>query len=148
MRGATRVILAGLLVLVVGVGVFSVTRGADGSPTTGAEPLDGTRWMLRSWSASSLAPTDFTITAEFAGGQISGTSAVNRYFGAYTAGRDGQFSVGELGSTLMAGPEPAMQAETTYTTLLRAARAYRVEGTTLVLLDAGGSEQLVYDAAA
>ena len=36
----------------------------------------GTSWRLAAWSASSLDPADFTLTAAFADGQISGRSAV------------------------------------------------------------------------
>ena len=47
---------------------------------------------------------------------------------------------------MMAGPEPDMQAETTYLTLLAAAKKYEVDGETLTLLDAGGNESLIYAA--
>ena len=96
---------------------------------------------------SSQDPADFTITAQFADGRIGGTSAVNSYRGPYEADADGAFSVGELVSTMMAGPEPDMQAETTYLELLKAATSYKVEDGTLTLSDAGGNESLVFSAA-
>ena len=39
-----------------------------------------------------------------------------------------------------------MQAETTYMTLLAAAKEYQVDGETLTLLDADGNESLIYTA--
>ena len=40
---------------------------------------------------------------------------------------------------MMAGPEPDMQAETDYMTLLAAAKEFQVDGETLTLLDGGGN---------
>ena len=88
----------------------------------GGETLEGTQWKLVGWTLSSLSPTDFTITAEFSGGQISGSSGVNRFGGPYRAGPGKTFSVGQLAGTLMAGPEPAMRAESAYLKLLGEAR--------------------------
>ena len=47
---------------------------------------------------------------------------------------------------MMAGPEPDMQAETNYMTLLAAAKEFRVDGETLTLLDGDGGESLIYTA--
>ena len=123
----------------------AVVAGCGGSG--GSSPsLEGTSWKLTGWSVSSQDPNDFTITAQFADGRIGGTSAVNSYGGPYTTGDDGSFSVGDLVSTMMAGPEPDMRAEADYMTLLAAARQYKVDGETLTLLDAGGNESLIYAA--
>lgn len=110
--------------------------------------LDGTSWRLVGWSVSSLSPSEFMITATFDDGRISGMSAVNNYGGEYTTGPRGSFSVGEIGQTLMAGPEPAMRAESIYHELLSAARSYRLNATTLTLFDANGNESLIFEAAA
>ncbi len=114
----------------------------------GGHALDGTSWRLTGWSLSSLDPSAFTITAKFSDGTTSGASAVNTYSGPYTAGPGTGFSVGDLVSTLMAGPEPAMRAEQAYTTLLRQSRSYSVAGDVLTLFDAGGNESLIFNAAA
>jgi inhibitor of cysteine peptidase len=112
-----------------------------------ALPLDGTAWRLGAWSVSSLYPGDFEITANFTDGRISGKSAVNLYSGSYTVGSSGEFSVGPLISTMMAGPEPAMRAESSYFELLGQARAYRANGDRLGLLDGSNKELLVFTAA-
>jgi heat shock protein HslJ len=72
---------------------------------------------------------------------------VNSYGGPYALGPGSAFSVGQIASTEMAGPEPAMRAEGAYVTLLGQARAYRVEAGRLTLLDAGGNESLIFEAA-
>ena len=133
--------VAALLALALAGGAAGCGGSGGSSPS-----LEGTAWKLTGWSISSQDPNDFTITAQFADGRIGGTSAVNTYGGPYTTGDDGAFSVGDLVSTMMAGPEPDMQAETGYMTLLAAAKRYEVDGETLTLLDAGGNESLIYTA--
>ena len=107
--------------------------------------LNGTAWRLSGWSLSSLDPNDFTITAAFADGKISGRSAVNTYGGPYTEGPGDAFSVGDLASTMMAGPEPDMRAETAYLTLLAQARSYKLGGG-LTFFDENGNESLIFAA--
>ena len=111
-----------------------------------AATLDGTAWRLTGWSLSSLDPNDFTITAEFADGKISGKSAVNNYSGPFTEGPGEAFSVGELISTMMAGPEPDMRAEAAYLKLLAEAKSFRIDGDSLTLFDPNGNESLIFKA--
>jgi len=113
----------------------------------GDHPLNGTRWRLTEWTLSSLSPADFTITAAFEGGQISGRSAVNTYGGPYSLGPGNAFAVGKLAGTMMAGPEPAMRAERAYLTLLGQARSYELGKGRLTLFDGEGNESLVFAAA-
>jgi heat shock protein HslJ len=110
----------------------------------GSGGLGGTSWRLTGWTLSSLDPNTVTITATFAEGKISGTSAVNSYGGSYTTGPGDGFSVAEIVSTLMAGEEPAMRAEGAYMTMLSQARSYGVKADTLTLYDANGNESLIF----
>ena len=115
--------------------------------SSGGAGLDGTHWKLIGWTLSSLSPADFTITANFAGGKISGRSGVNSYSGSYTLGSNRAFAVGGVVSTEMAGPPPAMRAEHAYVTLLQQARFYKKAGNRLTLFDGGGNTSLIFDAA-
>ena len=119
-------------------------QGNDGNSAGNGTVLTGTQWTLSAWSANSLAPALFTITANFDESRISGTSAVNSYGGPYSATASGEFSVGALESTQMAGSEDAMRAERIYLELLAQARKYTVSDTTLTLLDGGNNESLVF----
>ena len=110
-------------------------------------PLDGTEWKLAGWSLNSLDPADFTITAKFTKEDISGSSGVNSYSGPYKLGSSGAFSLGQVAGTLMAGPEPAMRAETAYLTLLGQASSYKVVASQLILYDKGGNESLIFASA-
>ncbi len=117
---------------------------ADPAPPADAASLQDTAWRLSAWSASSLDPADFTITAAFAGGQISGRAAVNSYGGPYSADDAGAFSVGTLAMTLMAGDENSMRAENLYHELLAQASHWRRDGSQLVL-SAGAQDLLIFD---
>jgi heat shock protein HslJ len=130
------------VVLTLTVTLLAVA-GCGGSGSDAA-PLDGTAWSLSGWTLSSLDPADFTITAQFADGKISGKSAVNNYSGPYTEGPGDAFSVGQLVSTMMAGPEPDMRAEQAYLTLLAEATSYKLDGGGLTLFDKSGNESLIF----
>ena len=109
-----------------------------------APTLDGSAWLLTGWSESDREPSAFKITANFAEGQISGKSAVNSYFGSYKLGPGGNFAVGPTGSTRMAGPPEAMQAEQTFFKLLDQVRTYRRTGGELTLADADSKALLIF----
>lgn len=108
--------------------------------------LEDTQWKLAAWSANSLNPADFNITAAFANGQISGRSAVNLYSGSYSASADGSFSVGMLTMTLMAGDENSMRAESLYHELLAQARHYHNASGQLVLSNDANQDLLIFSA--
>jgi heat shock protein HslJ len=113
---------------------------ADGSDNA----LAGTAWRLTGWSAATPDPAQFATTAAFDDSRISGKAAVNSYGGACTATAGGDFSIGPLQSTMMAGTPEAMQAEQQYFTLLAQARKYTVTESTLTLLDAEAKALLVF----
>ena len=120
--------------------LMMVTLGCAAAP----ESLAGTEWRLVGWSVSSLYPGDFEITAVFHGGRIEGKAGVNSYGGGYTLGPGDAFAVGDLVTTLMAGPEPAMWAEQAYLELLTQVRTCALADNTLTLYDEAGNEILVF----
>ena len=113
----------------------------DSAADASTAALEGTPWKLAAWSASSLDPAGFEITADFADGRISGRAAVNSYGGDCSASADGSFSVGALAMTEMAGEPDAMRAESLYLGLLAQARRWRIESSRLMLSD--GSQDLL-----
>lgn len=129
--------------LTLSVALLAVA-GCGGSGSTPAT-LDGTTWGLTGWSLSSLDPADFTITAAFADGRISGNSAVNTYSGPYTEGPGDAFSVGDLVGTMMAGSEAEMRAEGAYLKLLSEAKSYALKNGGLTLFDQNGNESLIFE---
>jgi heat shock protein HslJ len=114
---------------------------------TSARPesvLAGTTWKLTGWSEAGISPADFTITANFADGRVTGKAAVNNYFASYAEGPENKLTMSEAGSTMMAGPPAAMQAERTYLTLLGQVRSYSRAGQVLTLADPAGQMLLVF----
>ncbi len=109
-----------------------------------ANPLQGTSWMLKGWSVSSVDPASVTITATFADGRMSGNSGVNSYSGPYKLGASQSFSAGPFVVTRMGGPEPAMRAESMVLTLLGQAKTYKLTRSMLTLLDRSGNETLIF----
>ncbi len=134
-RGSKR--LAAVILIAV---ALAAAAGCSSTDTS----LEGTRWTLSGWTLDSLNPADFTITAGFAEGRISGNSGVNSYSGPYSTGPGEAFSVGALASTAMGGSEPAMRAESAYVTLLGRAESFTVEADELTLYDGNGNVSLIF----
>lgn len=109
----------------------------------GGSALEGTSWRLVSWAEPGIDPGDFTITASFADGQISGTAAVNSYSGECAVGGI-KFSPGAIARTEMAGPPEAMEAEAAYFELLGKAATYEIEGDRLSVKDEAGAVLLEF----
>jgi hypothetical protein len=88
-----------------------LARYGGGRPERSA--LGGTRWR-----ADIAAPGGEAPTLEFGDPwRIAGSTGVNRYFGSYELPGD-EIVFGVVGSTMMAGPEPAMRVEHAFLTLL------------------------------
>lgn len=136
-----------------GVGVACVAAVAlvavalSGCSSDEQPSLAGTSWTLVSWAETIAIPADIIITAAFDETKVSGNSGVNSYFGQYRRDGDGSFSAGPIGSTMMAGPQDAMDAEAAFVKRLEAAASYAVTGDRLVLRDADGKDSLVFTAA-
>lgn len=82
------------------------------------------------WEAENFMQRNITLEFQKEG-ELGGQGPVNRYFASYTAGKikinqKGAISVGPIGSTKMAGPEPLMNCETRFFTLLNSAKEFLV----------------------
>lgn len=81
------------------------------------------------------------ITLGFDGkdSRFFGVAAINRYFGTYkTAGNNLTF--GPAGSTMMAGPENLMKAESAYLQFLPEVKTFKIDGDKLILSNKDGKE--------
>jgi len=112
---------------------------------TGKPPrLEGTSWVLA--SLTGIPPVAGTeITATFGTDRrVSGSAGCNRYTGAYDASGP-SIEVGPLASTRMHCPTPGvMEQEQRYMVTLEAAVLVAVEGDQLLLVDAGGTRELLF----
>lgn len=126
--------------------VLAILAGCTSTAATPTPTLDGSAWQLTDWSESGSDPSAFKITASFEEGRMAGKSGVNNYFGPYTAGPGDKFNVGPTGSTRMAGPPAAMQAEQAFFKLLEQVRTWRRTGDQLTLADADSKALLIFTA--
>ncbi|HET6352560.1 MAG TPA: META domain-containing protein [Coriobacteriia bacterium] len=131
----TRAIL--IVMLMAFVGLLAGCGGGQAS-------LEGTKWKLTGWSISAAAGDEFATTLEFNDGKLGGKAPVNSYGASYEARSNGTLTMGDVGRTLMAGPEPQMQAEDRYFALLSQVKRYEVKGDELTLSDANGNPQLIF----
>lgn len=139
-------ITPGLALLLAAVGCQG---GGSSKPAASVKPppvqMSGSRWALFSLGGKS-PEGDKAITLELSAGQrASGFAGVNRFMTSYELqpvgpGR-GTLRFGDIGSTLMAGPEPLMKQETAFLDLLRKTDGYSAEGG-LLELTAGGAPTL------
>lgn len=91
------------------------------------------------------APENAEITIAFDEKEprFHGQSAVNRYFGSYKL--DGtKLIFGPIGSTMMAGPQNMMEAESIYLQFLPEVVGYKLESDRLILVNKEGKE-LVFE---
>jgi heat shock protein HslJ len=109
-----------------------------------AHTLEGTSWVLAATALDAAGVDEFTPTAEFNDGTVSGTTGVNRYTGTYTKSRS-KLSPGPVASTRRAGSPAAMAIEREYLSRLDRVTSFKISGDTLTLADAKGAPVLVYE---
>jgi heat shock protein HslJ len=144
-RSAVSTVSAVLLVALLAVSCAD--DGGEGGSADGST-LEGVTWVLQRDSIDDLVadtPAEARVDILFDGGQASGASGCNRYFGDYQT--DGSaITFGPLGGTQMACEEPLMDLEATYLAALEAVSEFEVSADELVLT--GDDVRLVFDAEA
>jgi heat shock protein HslJ len=99
----------------------------------------GTTWKLSKYlSDEKLKDVTETSKADlkFEEEKFYGDGSVNRYFGSYTLNNN-ELTMGRIGSTMMMGPEDAMQQEYAFTALLEKVTSYEIVGEELKLFSGG-----------
>ncbi len=109
-------------------------EGSVGSAGDSGNALAGTAWVLDDSTIEAEAIDRAEVTITFEEAELTGRAPVNTYFGGYTVQGE-RIEIGELGVTLMAGPEKLMAAEAQYLALLGAAQRFEV-GEDLLVLEA------------
>jgi heat shock protein HslJ len=135
-------VVAALLVLAA-----AVTGLGCGTSSGGGGRLEGTRWALRSYESAGGArevPEDATVNALFRDGRVSGSSGVNSYSGSYELSGD-ELTIGQLTSTMMAGPQELMDLEQSYLRALERTASFSAGGDELVLYGEDDGVLLIYE---
>jgi len=136
---ARTLIAAAGLVLLAGLPLLAAACGSSSAGSGALQALEGKLWTATQIDGvAQVLPTDqFASTATFKGGTVSGTGAVNRYSGAYTASDDGALQIQQPASTLMAGPPEADAQEQAFFAALTKTQRFEVSGETLKLFGSG-----------
>ena len=107
---------------------------AGQNPAAGGASLTGKQWRPVYLGAEAV-PEDSGLHVEFAvDGSINGHGGCNSFFGSLEKTESG-LSVGPLGSTRMACPEPIMSRESAFLSALQQATMFEVAGDKLSCLD-------------
>lgn len=146
---ATRLALKAATVVTLPVAFASLllAAGCGGNDGPRGGPLTDTLWVLSSYPADAgLTEVPATVRSDiqFADGKVSGNSGVNQFAGGYESTDEGALTIGQLASTMMAGPEDATKVETAVLAALAEVAEYYADDSTLKLYDGEGAEVLVY----
>jgi heat shock protein HslJ len=89
------------------------------------ETIGDTRWMLREWSWGEPAPEEPEVMIRYDDGRLTGSSGCNNYFTTPTLGEmPGDLSLGRIGTTRMACPEPQTAVEARFLSQLKGVNRY------------------------
>lgn len=83
-------------------------------------------------------PTVVTFAQD---GKFNG-KVVNYLMGSYTLGKDNSITFSPIASTMMMGPQEAMEAEQNFLQILPKVKSYKMQGNYLVLVTDNGGELL------
>jgi len=100
--------------------------------------LAGSSWIAESVDGQGMVgrpPITLVFESEE---RAAGSTGCNRYFAAVRTSERGGLRFGQAGSTRMACPPAVMEQEQRFLAVIEAVRSYRLDGTTLVLLDERG----------
>jgi heat shock protein HslJ len=108
-----------------------------------ADGLAGSEWRPVQLGEHAVADTESLFVRFEAEGHVAGHGGCNRFFGSYQITGE-QISIGPLGATRMACPEPVMDLEMTFFSALEQARGFSRDRARLVLVDEQGNTGAIF----
>lgn len=141
-----RIFTTGVLCVATALGIVGCSGGTSDSPRGGT--LTGVRWVLASYlvdGTRTKVPDGVTSDATFLEGKVAGSAGVNQYGGSYVASAGGKLEIGDVASTLMAGPPEATAVESAVFSAFKVVATYYANDKTLTLYDKDDRLLLVYD---
>ena len=102
---------------------LALTACATQTPPAGGGALAGPEWRLEELLGAPVqgeSPVTLSFLSE---GRAAGAGGCNRYTGTWALKGD-KLTLGKMGSTLMACPQPLMEQEGTYLRALETAKSY------------------------
>lgn len=86
--------------------------------------IEGPEWSFAAIGWGETIPDDIAATLHFQDNKVAGTGGCNRFFGSVTSERPGELEFSGMGTTQMACPEMAMDAERRFLSTLAGATSY------------------------
>ena len=123
--------------------VFCLAACGSGGPT-----LEDTTWVLESYGEQGslqavLEDTEITAFFDSAKEQVAGSASCNRYFAGYEINKNELTIIPPIGSTRMACPEPVMEQEQQYFSLLETTETFQIQNGKLTI-SSSGNQILVF----
>ncbi len=115
----------------------------SGSAGAGAG-LEGKVWKATQIAGVNELVEDAQVSAEFSAGTVSGSGGINRYSAGYTVSDPNGIAVSQPASTLIAGPQKAMDQEAAYFAALMKATTFSATDDSLTLSDGAGNVLVRY----
>lgn len=144
-RPAARSLVAALGLCSLAVILLAAcASGGDSNPSpsgpsgAGATLLEGKVWKATEIAGVSAMVADTQVTATFSDGTVSGSGGVNSYSATYTVTDPSGITISQPASTLMAGPQKAMDQEAAYFAALTQAAAFAVAADSLTVSNDAG----------
>jgi heat shock protein HslJ len=123
---------------------LSILPACSSEPPGPVPLLENTTWVLEAYGQPDNLKSvltgagygkDIKITTAFhkfndTGGQVTGFSGVNTYWGDYKL-EDNKISISGIMLTTLGGPQPLMEQESEFIKLLGTAESYRIENSQL-----------------
>lgn len=103
-------------------GLERVAREVEG--TVSLADLAGPQWRLVELGTGGKVAPDLEMTLAFEDGRAVGSGGCNRFFATVESEAPGSLAFSATGTTMMACPEPVMEAESRYLATLSAASRY------------------------
>jgi len=139
-----------LLALTLGLGACAVPEPSEKVASAAAVPLADTQWSLATLGGRLLdtAGPAITLQLQSQNPRVTGFAGCNRMFGGYLLDGD-QLKFDQLGATKMACLEEArMKLEQDYLQMLTQVAGWKIDGSSLLLLDANGATLATFTASA
>jgi heat shock protein HslJ len=119
---------------------------SSGPKASGDVSLTGTPWRLSDATSLGVPLAGVAVTAEFADGQVTGSSGCNTYRASYESDAEGLTIGPEIASTRKACEPAPTAVEQAYLARLPQVSIFEITGTTLTLRSMSGEALLVYEA--
>jgi heat shock protein HslJ len=117
----------------------------EGSTAQNPADLEGNSWILTQMTSvgGQTQIVDVSVSAEFDGSTISGTSGCNRYNASYQA-QGSKISFGPIAGTKKLCGDPEDSIETRYLQLLSDVGSFQISGRSMSMSDTSGTPTLQF----